>query len=42
MAFDTVRERVVLLPTARPLLTRFKHPRLLLDNGELTIQTPPG
>jgi cell division transport system ATP-binding protein len=33
---------VVVATHSETLLTRFKHPRLLLDDGELTIQSPPG
>jgi cell division transport system ATP-binding protein len=33
---------VVVATHSETLLTRFKHPRLLLDNGELSFQSPPG
>jgi cell division transport system ATP-binding protein len=33
---------VVVATHSETLLTRFKHPHLLLDNGELTFQSPPG
>ena len=33
---------VVVATHSETLLTRFKHPRLLLENGELTVQPAPG
>ena len=33
---------VVVATHSETLLTRFKHPRLLLDNGELTVHSAPG